>query len=124
MQWYLKVLRQYADFEGRAGRKEFWVFMLFHALASMVCGILDMVLGTSDVFGGAGLMVTAYNLPLLIPFFAVSVRRLHDSGRSAWWWIVWFIPGIGWIAFLVLMLLGSESGRNKYGPSPGGIPTS
>lgn len=118
MRWYLRVIQKYADFEGRARRKEFWMFMFVHALVSMACGFLDVLLGTWSDDLGSGLFVTVYNFAVLIPVVAVSVRRLHDVGRSGWWYLIWFVPGIGWLIFLVMMLIDSDEGPNEYGPNP------
>lgn len=118
MKWYKKVLRQYADFSGRAQRKEYWMFMLFHVLIAMAFGAVDTLIGTWDSDTGYGLFTTLYNLAVLVPLLAVSVRRLHDTGRSAWWYLIWLIPGIGWLIFLVFMVLDSEQGENEYGPNP------
>lgn len=118
MKWYKKVLRHYADFGGRAQRKEYWMFMLFHALFAMGFGTVDVLLGTWDSEIGYGLFAGLYNFALLVPLLAVSVRRLHDTGRSAWWYLIWLIPGIGPLVFMVFMVLDSEQGENKYGRNP------
>lgn len=86
MQWYLKVLRQYVDFNGRARRKEYWMFALFTVIVSIVLTILDRLLGLNA--GGFGLLSGLYGLAVLLPSLGVSVRRLHDTGRSGWWLLV------------------------------------
>ncbi len=116
MNWYLKVLKQYADFRGRARRTEYWMFVLFNLIFSIAAYIVDLILGT--VFDGNGLFHALYSLIVLIPSIAVSVRRLHDTGRSGWWLLIGLIPIIGWIVLIVFFLLDSQPGTNEYGPNP------
>jgi uncharacterized membrane protein YhaH (DUF805 family) len=111
MEWYLKVLRQYAHFEGRARRREYWYFALFNLIVAIVLAVVDGVLGIT-------LLSPLYSLAVLIPGVAVSVRRLHDTGRSGWWLLVSLLPLVGAIVLLVVLCLDSESGSNQYGPSP------
>lgn len=118
MSWYLKVLSQYADFAGRARRKEFWMFVLFNTLIGIALSIIDSAIGTPGASSGTGLLGGIYSLALLIPGLAVSVRRLHDIGRSGWWLLLNLIPIIGWIVVLVWDCTDSETGSNQYGPNP------
>jgi uncharacterized membrane protein YhaH (DUF805 family) len=119
MDWYLKVLRQYADFSGRARRKEYWMFVLFNILIAVGIAIVESILGLG--FAGFGPLSGLYALALLIPSLAVSVRRLHDTGRSGWWVLIGFVPLIGLIVLLVFMVTDSEHGSNQYGPNPKGM---
>ena len=122
MNWYLEVLKKYAVFEGRARRKEYWFFILFNVLISMALGFVDMV--DEVIFNpetGLGLFSGIYALGVMIPGMAVSVRRLHDTGRSGWWLLINFVPVIGAIVFLYFMVLDSNPETNEYGPSPKGI---
>jgi uncharacterized membrane protein YhaH (DUF805 family) len=105
------VLTQYTGFSGRARRSEYWWFFLFNVLVSVVTGVLDAVLHTSVI----GLVV---GLGLLLPSLAVSFRRLHDTGRSAWWLLIGLIPLVGAIVLLVFQCQDSEPGPNRFGPSP------
>jgi uncharacterized membrane protein YhaH (DUF805 family) len=118
MDWYLEVLNKYAVFEGRARRKEYWFFMLFNVLISMVLGIFDRLLGNFDPLSGVGFFGFIYMLGIMIPGLAVSVRRLHDSGRSGWWLLMSLIPVIGSLVLLYFMLCNSDTGSNQYGASP------
>lgn len=111
MEWYLKVLKQYVDFEGRARRKEYWMFFLFNILASVVASIIDRIIGF-PVFA------ILYMLGVLLPSLAVAVRRLHDIGKSGWMILVSLIPFIGFIWLIVLLVTDSEPGDNAYGPNP------
>ena len=122
MNWYLKVLKQYADFSGRARRKEYWMFVLFNFIFLIVAAILDNILGlTFKIAGqsvGYGWLYLAYCLAILIPGLAVAVRRLHDRGKSGWYYFIAFIPLIGFIILLVWFCLESQAGENKWGPNP------
>jgi uncharacterized membrane protein YhaH (DUF805 family) len=117
MDWYIGVLKKYAVFQGRARRKEYWMFVLFNIIVSVVLHILDRVLGTASEAGG-GLLGGIYALAVLIPSIAVTVRRLHDTGRSGWWILIVLVPLVGWIVLLVFMVLDSQPGSNEYGPNP------
>ncbi|MBN1407293.1 MAG: DUF805 domain-containing protein [Calditrichaceae bacterium] len=109
MKWYLEVLKKYAVFSGKASRQEFWMFVLFNLIFSIVASILDNVLGTSVGSMGYGIISTLYLLAVLIPSIAVTIRRLHDTGRSGWWILLVFIPIIGWIWLIVLMILKGKA---------------
>lgn len=118
MNWYLEVLRKYAVFGGRARRKEYWMFFLFNLIISFLLGVFDGVMGTFSPEAGLGLLGGLYSLAVLIPSIAVTIRRLHDTGRTGWWFLIIFIPLIGAIVLLVFMVLDSEQRTNAYGPNP------
>lgn len=118
MNWYLKVLKQYADFSGRARRKEYWMFVLFNMIFAIVAMILDNVLGIAMEGIGYGPLYGLYVLAMLIPGLAVAVRRLHDVGKSGWMILISLIPLIGAIWLLVLMVTDSNPGENQYGQNP------
>ena len=117
MNWYLGVLKKYAEFNGRARRKEYWMFFLFNLLISIGLSIIDMMTGTVNQWG-LGLLSGLYGLAVLVPSIAVAVRRLHDTDRSGWWLLISLIPLIGVIVLLVFLLLDGTPGDNKYGASP------
>ncbi|MGH3867764.1 MAG: DUF805 domain-containing protein [Pseudonocardiaceae bacterium] len=121
MGWYLKVLRQYADFTGRARRKEYWMFVLVNAIIGVVLAILDSALSLPRVFT-VGLLYLLYSLTVLLPSLAVGVRRLHDTGRSGWWMLISLIPLIGGIVLIVFFAIDGEGQPNAYGPNPKTIP--
>ena len=112
MKWYLKVMKNYTEFNGRARRKEYWMFtlfnMLFYILAAFIDGVLGLVFGFSII----------YSLVVLIPGLSVAVRRLHDVGKSGWFLLISLIPIIGGIWLLVLMCSDGKAGDNLYGPNP------
>ena len=112
MSWYLKVLKQYADFDGRARRKEYWMFILFNIIFSIAANILDYLLGTYGVFTGI------YGVALFIPGLAVTVRRLHDVNKSGWMILILLIPLIGIIWFFILTVTEGTPGENQYGANP------
>ncbi|MBT4518991.1 MAG: DUF805 domain-containing protein [Halieaceae bacterium] len=107
MDWYLKVLRNYIGFSGRAHRTEFWSFVLINLVISLVLQFVSTDLGS------------LYSLAVLIPSLAVGFRRLHDTGRSAWWWLIVLVPLVGWIVLIVFYCQDSE-GDNEYGAVPQG----
>ncbi len=122
--WYLKVVRNYAYFGGRARRAEFWNFTLVNFLiivAIQLPGyIITALLGSNGaafalIFTGIGAL---YSLAVLIPSVAVAVRRLHDTGRSGWWLLVAFVPFIGALALIFFYILDSQPGANKWGANP------
>jgi len=111
MQWYLKALRQYVDFSGRARRTEYWMFQLFNIIAIIVLLLIDQVLGT-------GFLSTLYVLAVLLPSLAVAARRLHDIGRSGWWQLIGIIPLIGAIVMIVWCATDGQPEPNQWGANP------
>ncbi len=118
MNWYLEVLKKYAVFSGRSRRKEYWYFVLFNLIISILLAIVDSVLGTFIPQIGMGIIGGLYALAVFIPSIAVSIRRLHDRDRSGWWLLIGLIPLIGLIVLLVFMLQNSTPGQNRYGANP------
>ena len=117
MEWYIKVLKQYNDFKTRARRKEYWMFTLFSVIISSILTLIDNNLGT-EVNTGTGLFGGIYSLLILVPTLAVSVRRLHDIGKSGWMLLVALIPLIGAICLLILFCKDSQIEENKWGANP------
>lgn len=115
MNWYLDVLKKYTDFNGRARRKEYWYYSLFNFIIIVVLGIIDGVTGNFDPEIGIGILGGIYILATLIPGIAVSVRRLHDTGRTGWWLFLGIIPLIGPVVLIVFMLLDSNLEQNQFG---------
>jgi len=124
MEWFIKVLHQYADFKGRARRKEFWMFGLFYILFACCAAFADKLMNTEEYYLDDmlvdGVFSSIYALALFIPCLAVSVRRLHDTGKSGWMILVGIIPFVGWLWLLVLYCENSQRGNNAYGPNPKG----
>lgn len=123
MKWYLKCLRQYANFSGRARRKEYWMFYLFNLIFMLGLAFIGGFVGA--LFGGdeeTGMILgyslyLIYALAVIVPGLAVLVRRLHDVGKSGWWILISLIPIIGAIWLLVLLVTDSVE-ENQYGKYP------
>lgn len=130
------VLSNYATFNGRASRSEFWFFYLFVIIVSAILSVIDSAAGlrvgaSSEeivingtaiplVSAGVGVLSTIFAIAMLIPFLAVGVRRLHDSDKSGWLLLLGYVLicacGIGLILLIVLWVLKGTPGDNKYGP--------
>ncbi len=140
MNGYTQALKKYAVFSGRSRRREYWVFVLVNIVISLLLGWLDSTLNTPafpmGTFGlpvgttgpgsapvsvdtlTLGLLGLVYSLAVFVPSLAVTVRRLHDIGRSGWWLLLGFVPLVGSIVLLVFTLLDGQPGDNAYGPNP------
>ena len=119
MNYYFKVLRQYVDFKGRARRAEYWNFYLISTLISLALLFIDSyVFGTNPMAGQSGMIGNLYSLAVFLPSLGVLVRRLHDVGKSGWFFLIILIPLIGFIWLLILLFRDSQQGENKWGPSP------
>ena len=121
MNWYLEVLRKYAVFDGRARRTEFWFFFLYNCIIGLVLSSIEAIVGITSI-AGASIFGSLYMLAVFIPYLAVGVRRLHDTGRSGWWMLIYFVPFIGAIVLLVFFVQDSQDGHNQYGPNPKSFP--
>jgi len=111
MEWYLKVVRDnYANFNGRARRKEYWMFLLINLIIGFMLGFIEGALG---IFSSTkeSVLANIYQLAVLIPTIAVAVRRMHDVGKSGWFMLIPFYN-------FILAVTDSEGGENQYGPSP------
>lgn len=122
METYLQPWKKYAQFSGRASRREYWTFTLINTAIYIGFAILGAIVGGADRTGDLnpvqsllGLIQGAFWLAALIPGLAVAVRRLHDTNRSGWWLIPCMICGI---ILLVFGLQEGDMGPNQYGPDP------
>ena len=123
MEWYLKVMRDnYANFSGRARRKEYWMFVLVQTIVMIGLMILDSVLGLDfelkGISLGYGYLYLIGLIVHFIPSLAVLVRRLHDVGKSGWFYFIFLIPLIGVLWLLVLFCTEGQKQDNKWGPDP------
>lgn len=118
MNWWLAAMKKYVDFSGRARRKEYWMFILFNIIFGVVAIILDIMLGMANEDLGVGLFYTLFSLAILLPTWSVTVRRLHDVGKSGWWIFISLIPFIGGIWLFILTILDSQAETNSYGANP------
>lgn len=117
MNYFIKALKQYSDFNGRARRKEYWTFVLFNLIFALIAMGLDYVTGMASEIGFGpiyGLCILAF----LLPGLAVLIRRLHDVGKSGWWIFISLIPIIGGIWLLIFLFSDGVRGPNEYGPNP------
>lgn len=145
MEWAMLPLRKYADFAGRARRKEYWPFVLLYIVAFVVASFVDLFAGLRGMVGPYGPLTALVLLGLAVPSVAVGVRRLHDIDRSGWWLLAAYVPMIlsmllplagiveptlvlilllaacaGFLLLLVFSVLEGTSGPNRYGPDPKG----
>ena len=109
------ALTKYATFSGRARRSEYWWFVLFNVIVSVLAVVVDSALGTEP--GRTGVVGLVVALALLLPGLAVTARRLHDTGRSGWWMLIALVPLVGAIVMLVFTVQDSQ-GPNAWGDSP------
>lgn len=112
MNSYIVCLRKYATFSGRSRRKEYWMFALWIFLFNIAVVALDSILDTNGILAGV------FGLAMALPGLAVSIRRLHDIGKSAWWVLICVIPLIGGLIYLCFMVRKGDTGENAYGPDP------
>jgi uncharacterized membrane protein YhaH (DUF805 family) len=102
----------YANFTGRARRSEYWWYILFSMIASLVLGLIDQAVI------GAGVLQGIFGLATFIPGIAVGVRRLHDRDMSGWWLLIVLAPLIGWAILIYLFATPGTAGENRFGPEP------
>ena len=110
MGYFYDAFKKYADFSGRATRTEYWMFVLGYTLICIILAIVDGLLGT--IWLGA-----IFGLVVLVPSLSIAARRLHDTGRTGWWQLIYLVPLIGLIVMIVFLCQDSH-GDNEYGISP------
>lgn len=110
MEYFTRAIQKYADFSGRATRKEYWMFILFYLIFYVVLGVIDGILGTM-------ILALIFSLVLAIPSISLGARRLHDTGRSGWWQLITIVPLIGIIVLIVFLVQDSHA-ENEYGETP------
>jgi uncharacterized membrane protein YhaH (DUF805 family) len=115
-------LTKYADFQGRAPRSEYWFWGLFIALLAAIgfvaMGVADVVLGGNSAGIIFGILAVVTCLGLLLPSLAVTVRRLHDTNSSGWWYLITLIPYLGGLIMIVWYCIKGTEGENRFGPDP------
>lgn len=107
VEYFIDALKQYGNFEGRATRKQFWMYILFYIILYLVCAMIDGMLGTLFLTG-------AYALGMLVPSVSIVARRLHDIGKSGWWQLLGLLPLLGLV--LIYFLVQPSVADNEYGP--------
>ncbi len=110
--WYVAVLYKYTVFDGRSHRTEYWTFVLCDLIIILALAV------PSFVVAPLRLVLVLYRLAVIVPGLAVMVRRLHDTGRSGWWWLISLVPVVGWVVILIYTVQDSQPGSNQYGPNP------
>ncbi|QIG05945.1 DUF805 domain-containing protein [Proteus sp. ZN5] len=125
MNWYLEVIKNnYANFSGRARRKEYWMFTLVNTiiitvLYAILMSSIDMYTGEMSSLGSiAGIIIGIYSLAIIVPSLAVTIRRFHDQDKSGWMFLLAFIPAVGGLIVFVFMCLEGTKGDNRFGPDP------
>ncbi|MFD1602050.1 DUF805 domain-containing protein [Flavobacterium artemisiae] len=120
IEYYKKVVfENYANFSGRARRSEYWFYTLATLIISVILAIFDTFIGSSvGMLVETGILRGIYSLLVFLPGLAVLVRRLHDVGKSGWFFLVVLIPIGGAIWLLVVLCTEGDKGTNAYGPDP------
>lgn len=109
--YFIDVIKNhYFDFKGRATRQQYWMFVLFYFILSIVIGIIGAILGETV----QGILSTLLTLGLFLPSLGLGVRRLHDTDRSGWWFLVGLVPFIGGLVLLVFFCLPGTEGENRF----------
>jgi uncharacterized membrane protein YhaH (DUF805 family) len=111
---------KYVTFTGRARRSEYWFFALYSLLAGVAAMILDKFIDppAADVPYAVGIVYLVVVLANFLPGLAVMVRRLHDTNKSGWWWLIVFVPFVGAILLIVWFCIKGTEGDNRFGPDP------
>ena len=126
--YFLDVVKNnYANFNGRATRSQYWYFVLFYLLISIVLSLIDLyainpALGmTPEEAASGGILSVVFALAMLLPQIGLGIRRLHDTGKSGWWYLIIVIPLIGALILLFFFVTDSQAGDNEYGANPKGL---
>ena len=118
MKWFIKCIKNYAVFKGRAVKPEFWYFALASAIIQISLLIIDIIKGW-DVGTINGIktlpLVETSRLLLLVPSISVTVRRLHDINKNGWWSLLWGLPIIGWVTLVLWLCENGDDGKHQYG---------
>ncbi|MDO4672737.1 DUF805 domain-containing protein [Falsiporphyromonas endometrii] len=125
IEYYFKCFRHYIDFSGRANRKEFWTFVVVNIIISIpfiilfLSGMWDYEeCNNSTMLYIGAVLLFLWTVITGIPKISAAVRRLHDTGRSGFWLLILFLPGIGSLILITLLLLKGDDEENKYGFPP------
>ena len=112
MEWYIKAVKKYAVFSGRAHRREYWSFVLINFIIMFLLEFFEGVIWDARIIYGI------YSFFITLPSLAVLVRRLHDTDRSGWWALMLLIPVIGFLVILIFTIQDGSPGVNRYGHIP------
>lgn len=111
MKWFIQAFKKYAVFNGRARRKEFWMYYLFLIIFMVVAAVIDAAMGSF-------VLSAVFMLATLVPTLSVYIRRLHDTGRSGWWIMISLIPLVGGLVLFYFLISDGGVEDNQYGESP------
>ncbi|MCD0168786.1 DUF805 domain-containing protein [Deinococcus sp. 23YEL01] len=114
------ITKKYGQVSGRARRREYWMYTLIYVLIASILIVIEEALGLTvgDELSHVGVLSNLFALAMFSPSLGVTIRRLHDTGRSGWWMLISIVPVIGWIAIIVFLVSDSAQGSNKWGPNP------
>lgn len=115
MNYFIKCIRDYAVFDGRSTRSEYWSFSLIGFIIQILFNQYDIQSNLWNDEYSIGVTSTIFYLVIFVPSLAVSWRRLHDIGKSGWMTLLWLVPVVGWIWILILLFTPSQDGDNGYG---------
>jgi uncharacterized membrane protein YhaH (DUF805 family) len=118
MNYFIKCFRDYAVFDGRSTRSEYWSFSLIGFIIQILINQYDIQSNLWNDEHSIGVASTIFYLVIFVPSLAVSWRRLHDIGKSGWMTLLWLVPVVGWIWILILLFTPSQDGDNGYGVKP------
>lgn len=118
LNWVKLAVRRYADFSGRSRRKEYWYFTLYYVVVYVSLLALDGATGLIDDRGRTGVFSAVFSVLTVVPALAVTVRRLHDTGRRGWWMLLSLVPIGGPVAMLIFLCRKSQPGVNAFGDEP------
>jgi uncharacterized membrane protein YhaH (DUF805 family) len=122
MKWYFHALRKYAVFEGRASRREYWIFELMNSAVALALFVAVVMLAKAGYPYFVSLPFI-YIAATAIPSLASLVRRLHDTNRSGWWFFITIVPVVGPLILFSMTVTRSAPGENRFGPNPYEHPT-
>lgn len=123
MSWFILAWQRATDFSGRSRRKEYWLFTLFNALIIIVLAVISasfdwMFFGEGSKGGTLPFVLILYCIAAFIPSISITVRRLHDIGKSGWWYFISIVPIVGGIILFIFTVLDSEPFPNQWGLDP------
>ena len=118
MEYFIRAYKNFANFEGRDTRKQYWMFYLFYIIFYILCVIIDGVLYANGLVGEDGFLSIIYSLISFIPSISITTRRLHDIGKSGWWQLIMLIPLLGILIVFYWMAKEGMHEDNQYGPNP------
>jgi len=122
IKYYILAFKKYAVFTGRSQRAEYWFFLLFNVIFTIILTLIDIAINnvTARFDGNFGILSLLYLVIIFVPSIAVSIRRLHDTDHSGWWILVYLIPILGPVIFIFFALQDSDREKNQYGINPKG----